>query len=554
MSTKVDIEKIRPNPYQPEGRLELPEEEAEKYGKSILQHGLIQTPIVRRCNGAGLYEMGDGWLRLQGFKWLVSHGYADYQEIPVEERDLSDQQMADLVMEANTIRKDLTSIEEATLFHRYITDFGISETELAKNHNLTQGAVANTIRLLQLPDTIKQKVQTGELGSTHARQLLRMNVLPEAQLAMAEECIKDGNTVNELDREINRYLWNNSKSLDKDQGGYYGSTKPVFDLKECQGCEWNVMVVPIYRDEKKQARCLNEAEWQKKQDAAETAIEAKRLKAAEKATEKSGGLKVYTKLDYDKYENLERGSNYLDNPAECKDCKKRGLYKSGYREGKPELVCLDKACFRRKKTKMAKATNKLAKEQDISLTEKLSEEVFPVAGQNPTAAMRLVTRKVMSLLDATEKRDIVKLFDVPTLANGRLDVAKMNAKLATMEIDELMHLAIASVITNERRSHGSQYYGSNMYSTRLGKELRRDIAVLTGKMSDFEREETVFQEAQCKSCSWANQEFVGTGKECCGYTSYGKSISDEGKCSRMTVIKKEKAPPKAKPLAEVMNE
>lgn len=550
MATQVPLEKINPNPYQPESRIDIPDSEAERYGKSILHHGLIQTPVARRTNGAGKYEMGDGWLRLAGYKWLVGQGHVEYQEIPIEERALTDQQMADLVMEANSVRKDLNPIEEAALFERYIKDFAITETDLAKNHNLTQGAVANTIRLLQLPDAIKKYISSGELPPTHARQLLRMNAVPEAQLKIANECVKDSSTVNELVREIDRYLWNHSGSLTKGNS-YYGNQAPVFDLKDCQGCEWNVMVTPMYRDEKKQPRCLDEASWQKKQDAAEEAIEAKRLKAAEKASEKSGGLKVYTKLDYDKYEYLRGEGKDLDNPAECKDCKKRGLYKSGSRESEPELVCLDKACFRRKKTKKTKDTNKMAKEQDISLTEKLSEEVFPVAAQSPTAAMRLITRQVMSQLDADEKRDIVKLFDVPTLSNGRLDVDKMNAKLAAMEIDDLLHLAIASVITHRRRSD-TPWSGNHNYSTRLNKDLRQDIAVLTGKMSEFEREEIVFQEGQCKGCGWANKELVGTGKECCGYTNYGKSISDEGKCSVRMVEKKEKKSPEPKPLVEVM--
>ena len=294
------------------------------------------------------------------------------------------------------------------------------------------------------------------------------------------------------------------------------------------------------------------AAWEKKQEAAIKKAEDKLVKAAAKA----GGEKIYTgdNLNYDQYERM--GSDFasqLDTPEECKTCEKKGLYKyRGDSDSEAKKICLDPACHRRKKTKKTKDMNKIRKEQDISLTEKLGD-IYPTAAQNPTASMRIITRQVMSQLDADEKRDIVKLFEVPTLSNGRLDVDKMNAKLATMEIDDLMHLAIASVITHRRR--GDAPWSSNHnYSTRLSKDLRQDIAILTGKMTEFERDEKAFQDAQCKSCSWANEELVGTGKECCGYTNYGKRITEEGKCSVRMAKKKEKAPPKAKPLAEVMTE
>jgi hypothetical protein len=104
---KVALVKIRPNPYQPDSRREIPEEVKKKFGLSILKHGMISTPVVRRSDGPGMYEMGDGWLRLQGYQWLVDNGHPQYQEIRLDERELTDQQMADMVMEANSCAPEL---------------------------------------------------------------------------------------------------------------------------------------------------------------------------------------------------------------------------------------------------------------------------------------------------------------------------------------------------------------------------------------------------------------------------------------------------------------
>lgn len=74
---KVQITKVRPNPYQPESRVNVPDDAAERMGKSILNFGMILTPVGRRTNG--FFEMGDGWLRLKGHEWLVNHGHVEYR-------------------------------------------------------------------------------------------------------------------------------------------------------------------------------------------------------------------------------------------------------------------------------------------------------------------------------------------------------------------------------------------------------------------------------------------------------------------------------------------
>lgn len=202
---KVDIAKFDPNPYQPRSRVEVTPETAEHYGKSILEHGLLQTPLARQApfgKKGEKYQMGDGWLRLQGFKWLLDQGNLGFAQIPVDIREMNDEQMAQLVFEANGVRKDLDPIEKAHFFKTYMDNFKVSETQLAAKLSISQGEVANTLRLLSLPAEVRTLVAEGKVSQTHARHLVRLNTNPEKQAEIAQQVVKGGVSVKELSKKI----------------------------------------------------------------------------------------------------------------------------------------------------------------------------------------------------------------------------------------------------------------------------------------------------------------------------------------------------------------
>ena len=199
----VRLDAIEPNPYQPKTRISVPPETAKKFADSILEHGLIQTPVVRKVGDH--YEMADGWLRRAGFKYLAQSGHAEYKDIPVQVRQLSDLQMADSIMEANTKRQDLNPIELANLFKKYVDKFGVSQDELARRHNCTQGEISNTMRLLDLPDVIQYKIVACGLKETHARYLLQLKDTLQMTL-LSDEIISKGMTVVAVDARIRELL------------------------------------------------------------------------------------------------------------------------------------------------------------------------------------------------------------------------------------------------------------------------------------------------------------------------------------------------------------
>lgn len=513
----VDLGNFTPNPFQPESRVKVDEETAKAFGLSILEHGLIQTPVCRLKDGH--YEIGDGWLRLAGYRWLNKRGPASYKEMPAVVRQLTDQQMADMVMEANTVRKDLNAIELATFFKQYLESFNITQAMLAKKHNCSQGMIANTIRLLELPGAIQQKIISQEISEAHGRQLLRLSKAPEVQAQMAQDIIKRRPSVGELSNNIEHSLWQNSKSINPKSDSY---DKPIFDVAECQGCESVIRAsYPYGGDKKKEDRCLNTDCWERKNAAATQA----HVKAAKEAV-KSKGTKEFVTGDevrYDQRETIVPGE--IDTPAECRKCDKTALFKyEADSKGKPERICLDPACYRKKKTKKTRETNKIMKGQDQQLTEDLGK-FFQQAPKNPTGCLQVIARHVLPQLSSDGKRDLCKAFDVPTASNGRLDLPALLSDLKEKSNNGLLQLSIAAVMIRERRG----FYSSSGYSPELSQDLRRDQAIINGELDKFIAEITAFQEANCRGCETAIEALIGTGEECCNYP-YPKQVDAKGKC------------------------
>jgi ParB family chromosome partitioning protein len=526
---KVTLDKIRPNPYQPKSRVEVSEEDARKFGESILAHGMILTPVGRRSNG--FFEMGDGWLRLAGHRWLVDHGHLEYQNITFDERELSNQQMADLVIEANKTRKDLNPIEEAEFYSKYIKNFGGTQEELAKKYGISQGEVANTLRLLDLPENVQEKVISREITSTHARQLLRLNIDHEAQTKYMDTAIKHSWSVSQLDNEINRLLWQNSKPLNQVKDRW--AKGALFDVKECWYCEKTAIVANPWGESKKTRRCMDISCWEKKQKAAEKARDTAAKKKLEK---KAAGQKVLTHKDigYGDYERIEK--SHIDNPSECDKCSKRALYSHNDDGSDPHAICTDVKCYRAKKTRKTKAENKPKREQERALTVRLGE-IFEKTSKNRYNCLVLAVRYMTRHIDATTRDDISHMFDnLPKYSNGKLDPDSLCVKAISMPEQELVKLLNAMVISYERRKDSWQ-----QFSTELKEGVLLDLSILEGTYEAKAAEQKAFNEANCDGCINAKQALVHTGEPCCEHT-YNRKIKD-GVC-QSSPHKKELQPPK----------
>lgn len=349
---RIALANLKANPYQPETRIDVDFETAERFGKSIQEHGLIMMPVVRPGVEEGTYEVGDGWLRLSGFRYLTETlSLKEYAEVPCVVRTLTDQQMADMIMEANTVRKDMNPIEQARFFKRYLEDFGITQEELAKRHNCTQGTIANAIRLLDLSDDLKAKIISQEISETHARQLLRLNHDPKKQEGYVKRVVNDGMSVNDLSNRIAYDLYQESKGLDPT----HWNEPPKFDITVCEGCEYRKKLGSPYSSSEKQDRCTDPKCWKEKQKEAE----AKMMEEVQAKIKEQGGDAVIPseQLEHGSYQRLF--DSFLSDHPECEKCEHRTAMSAPY-SSEPIPICMDPKCCEAKSV----ADRKKAQEEE----------------------------------------------------------------------------------------------------------------------------------------------------------------------------------------------
>uniref|UniRef100_A0A7C5Z9R8 ParB/RepB/Spo0J family partition protein n=1 Tax=Caldicellulosiruptor owensensis TaxID=55205 RepID=A0A7C5Z9R8_9FIRM len=197
----VPIEKILPNPYQP--RSNFDERLIEELAASIKTYGLLQ-PIIVRKKGEFYYLIA-GERRLRACKHL---GYDRIKAIVINVTDI---ESAILALIENIQRQDLDFFEEAQGYKQLSEEFGLTQVEIAKRIGKTQSAIANKIRLLQLPAEIRWIIREHGLSERHARALLRLRSEEDMKNVLSK-IIEGGLTVSQTERLITEYL-NNKKSL-----------------------------------------------------------------------------------------------------------------------------------------------------------------------------------------------------------------------------------------------------------------------------------------------------------------------------------------------------
>lgn len=159
----IAINAISPNPYQP--RREFSEEALGDLSASIKARGVLQ-PVLVRPLGSGKYELVAGERRLRASK------LADLTEIPTLIREMTDQESLAIALIENLQREDLNAVEEALGYRQLQQQFGLSQEELARQVGKSRSAVANSLRLLNLPDAVQQDIQQGVLTAGHGRAIM----------------------------------------------------------------------------------------------------------------------------------------------------------------------------------------------------------------------------------------------------------------------------------------------------------------------------------------------------------------------------------------------
>jgi ParB family transcriptional regulator, chromosome partitioning protein len=185
---RLPIEFIRANPRNP--RRTFPESELEELTASVQKRGIIQPILVRAVRG-----MNDAYEIIAGERRWRAAQRAGLHEVPVVVVEATDEQSLELAIIENVQRTDLNPIEEALGYEALGNEFKHSQDDIAQIVGKSRSHVANTLRLLKLPDQIKDHVRAGALSAGHARMLIGQ---PNA-VQMAEEIIARGLNVRQVE-------------------------------------------------------------------------------------------------------------------------------------------------------------------------------------------------------------------------------------------------------------------------------------------------------------------------------------------------------------------
>jgi ParB family transcriptional regulator, chromosome partitioning protein len=194
---EVSLGLLHPNPRQPRNHFD--EAALEELANSIRANGILQ-PILVRPRPTGGYEIVAGERRFRAAK------KAGLTQVPVVVRPLTDEDTLALGLIENLVREDLSPIETARAFHRLMEDYGWTQEEMGKRVGKSRSAVANSLRLLRLPEVIQHSLERGEITEGHARILIGDDedrssaAFRSRQLQIFEQIKLNGLSVREVER------------------------------------------------------------------------------------------------------------------------------------------------------------------------------------------------------------------------------------------------------------------------------------------------------------------------------------------------------------------
>jgi len=207
----IDINLISPSKFQP--RTEFDEESLNALASSIKEKGVLQPLLVRK-KGIN-YELIAGERR-----WRASQ-LAGLKQVPVIEKEFNDKEVLEVALVENLLRENLSAVEEAEALQRLIDEFSHTQDALSQVIGKSRSYIANTLRLLNLPETIRQLIKEGKLSAGHARQLIGLENAEE----LADIIIKKEMSVRQVEELVSKI-----KSEDKNEKTEKKKNKPNDDI------------------------------------------------------------------------------------------------------------------------------------------------------------------------------------------------------------------------------------------------------------------------------------------------------------------------------------
>ena len=192
--SEIEIASIFANPNQP--RKVFDEVALRELADSISKHGVLSPIIVNRS--------GDRFMIIAGERRFRASKMAGLSKVPVIIKNYNERQIKEISLIENLQREDLNPIEAANAMKALMTDYGLTQEELADRIGKSRPSVANTLRLLSLAPEVMQLVTDGSLSAGHARTLV--SVPSHDQIKLAKQALKDGCSVREMERRVKEYF------------------------------------------------------------------------------------------------------------------------------------------------------------------------------------------------------------------------------------------------------------------------------------------------------------------------------------------------------------
>jgi len=243
---QVPIEDIIPNRFQP--RLTFDDRGLEELASSIKQHGIIQPLVLRRVNDK--YEI------IAGERRYKAATLAGLSTVPAIISDIDDNKSAEVAIVENVQRRNLTPIEEARSYKNLLDKGYLTQSELAKKMGISQSAIANKLRLLNLDEEVQQALLNNQISERHARSLLVLSD-PEDQKKWLSKILKERLTVRQLDDAIKAEITPSSSSSEDD------TDIPLVRSLDIEAIRKEATELPKINEDSDIARKLQEIERQR---------------------------------------------------------------------------------------------------------------------------------------------------------------------------------------------------------------------------------------------------------------------------------------------------
>ncbi len=206
---EVPVRAVAPNPRQP--RSQQDEQALNELADSIREHGLIQPLVVVRTSE-------DQYTLIAGERRWRAAQIAGLESVPVVIKDAAPQEMLELALVENIQRADLSPLEEASAFKQLIEEFGLTQEQIAQRVGKSRVAVANTLRLLKLPEPIKARLADGLITEGHARALLSITD-SLVQQRLLSQIVKNGLNVRQTEELVRRLMEDHPTAVKKPSAG-----------------------------------------------------------------------------------------------------------------------------------------------------------------------------------------------------------------------------------------------------------------------------------------------------------------------------------------------